>query len=109
MKQGLLSKIFFLDYKILHTKGFQVSYCPSCREYALLERLPHNTIYERLIKFFGFRKYHCTGCKWTGFRHTIKFTDKPKHVFRNYLIALFWLIIFGIILFYYLTYYFDTM
>lgn len=104
-----VNKILFLDYKILHPKGFHIGYCPKCREYASLERMPHTKLWEKFIKILGFRKYHCIKCKWDGFLHTITFTDQPKHVTRNYLIALFWFIVFAFVLYYFLSDYYDSL
>gem|GEM_PF-1638216 len=103
------TKILFLDYKIIHKKGFHLSNCPNCGEYATLERLMEKRKLKRVPRFFGFKEYHCRSCKWDGYLHTKRFTENPKRVFRNYIIALFWFLVFGIVLSYLLKHYYDTL
>ncbi|MCE1166054.1 MAG: hypothetical protein LWX07_11710 [Bacteroidetes bacterium] len=104
-----INKILFLDYRILHPKGFHISNCPGCGDFATLERMSHEKRWEKFIKALGFRKYHCMKCKWEGYLHSVSITDQPKNVTRNYLIALFWFIIFAFILYYFLSDYYDTL
>lgn len=104
-----IRQILFMDYRILHPKGYHVAKCPNCGQFASLERLPHYKVWEKFVKNLGFKKYHCTKCKWDGYLHTITFTDNPKKVFKNYIIALFLFIIFGILLFFVLSDYYDTL
>lgn len=105
----LLSKILFLDYKIIQPKGFHLSNCPNCGEFATLERLAELSNYNSFVRKFGFKKYHCTKCKWDGYLHTRRLTENPKRVFRNYIIAFFWFIVFGLVLAYFLSQYYDTL
>lgn len=109
MISNWFSKILFLDYKIIHKKGFHLSFCPNCGEYATLERLAEKGKLKRLPRFFGFKEYHCRSCKWDGYLHTKRLTENPKRVFRNYVIALFWFLVFGIVLSFALKYYYDSL
>jgi hypothetical protein len=91
--------LFFLDYKIFVKKNPILDICPNCNSMASLERLLQKSRIHKIPRFFGFKKYHCTVCKWEGYIYLyIRRTDSMKRVLLNYLFALFSLYVLYLIL-----------
>lgn len=104
-----LRRIIFRDYRIIQSKGYHISNCPACGSFASLERLFEKSFRSRINRALGFKKYYCRTCKWEGYLHTKRITENPNIVFKNYAFALFWFLVFGLVLFIILSYYYDTL
>lgn len=104
-----LRRIIFRDYRIIQSKGYHISNCPACGSFASLERLFEKSLRSRINRAAGFKKYYCRTCKWEGYLHTKRITENPDIVFKNYAFALFWFLVFGLVLAIFLSYYYDTL
>ncbi len=99
-------KLFFLDYRFFIRRNPLFEVCPNCGKMASLERLKESSRIYRLPRFFGFRKYHCTACKWDGYIYLFQKTKNSlKKVIINYIIA----ILFLFILYYILLFFLDDI
>jgi hypothetical protein len=95
-------RLFFLDYRIFVRKNPILDICPNCKSVASLERLLQKSWIHKIPRFFGFKKYHCTACKWEGYIFLfVRRSDNLKKILLNYLFALFSLYILYLILLYF--------
>jgi hypothetical protein len=93
--------LFFLDYRVFIRKNPIFDICPNCNALATLERLKETSKIHRLPRFFGFKVYHCTTCKWDGYIYLYRRTTSLKKIILNYLFALFALYLLSLILYYF--------
>lgn len=97
--------LFFLDYRIFLKKNPLFEICPNCNTLASLERLKEPKKIQRMPRFFGYRVFHCTICKWDGYIFLYRRTNDIKKIIINYIFALFALYI----LYMLLLYFFDDI
>jgi hypothetical protein len=97
--------LFFLDLRIFVKKNPIFDICPNCNSFASLERLLQKGRTYRIPHFFGFKKYHCRGCKWDGYIYLYTPNHDLTSIMTNYLKVLICLAI----LFLFLLYFFGDI